>query len=82
MVRDTDDRSRLSEVIEKHSAQKPIMIFCCTRNSALVTAKDLARIWSLTNPPARLWRGPQKRFDATNEDLKSELSYFNLTLEV
>lgn len=50
------------------------MIFCCTRNSALVTAKSLARIWSLTNPPTRLWKGPQRRLEATNEDLKSELS--------
>ncbi|CAG7922892.1 unnamed protein product [Penicillium olsonii] len=50
------------------------MIFCCTRNSSLSTAKELARLWTLTNPPARLWKGPQKHLNASNEELKSSLA--------
>ena len=53
------------------------MVFCCTRNSSLATAKELARLFTLTNPFARLWNGPKKRLEAHNEDLKSMyLSYF------
>ncbi|CAG8158979.1 unnamed protein product [Penicillium salamii] len=70
----SDERFRLPEVIGQHSAQKPIMVFCCTRNSSLTTAKELARLWTLTNPPARLWKGPQKHLDASNEELKTSLA--------
>ncbi|CAG8905940.1 unnamed protein product [Penicillium egyptiacum] len=63
----------LPEVIEKHSSKKPILIFCCTRNSSLATAKELARLFSLTNPPSRLWKEPKKRLEAHNEDLKATL---------
>ncbi|CAG8932589.1 unnamed protein product [Penicillium salamii] len=73
-IQESDERFRLPEVIEQHSAQKPIMVFCCTRNSSLTTAKDLARLWTLTNPPARLWKGPQKHLDASNEELKTSLA--------
>jgi ATP-dependent DNA helicase HFM1/MER3 len=62
---------RLPEVIGMHSCKKPILIFCCTRNSSLATAKELARLFTLTNPPARLWKEPKKRLEAHNEDLKS-----------
>jgi ATP-dependent DNA helicase HFM1/MER3 len=31
----------------------------------------LARLFTLTNPPARLWKEPKKRLEAHNEDLKS-----------
>ncbi|OQE42952.1 hypothetical protein PENCOP_c003G06758 [Penicillium coprophilum] len=65
--------SKLPEVIGMHSCQKPIMIFCCTRNSSLATAKELARLFTLTNPPARLWKEPKKRLEAHNEDLKTTL---------
>lgn len=71
-IQESDEMFRLPEVIEQHSAQKPIMVFCCTRNSSLTTAKELARLWTLTNPPSRLWKGPQKHLDASNEELKSE----------
>lgn len=63
---------RLPDVIATHADQKPIMIFCCTRNSAVATAKELARQWTMTNPPARLWRGPGRRIEVHNEDLKSK----------
>ncbi|KAJ5823570.1 Nucleotide-sugar transporter [Penicillium robsamsonii] len=65
--------SKLPEVIGMHSCQKPIMIFCCTRNSSLATAKELARLFTLTNPPARFWKEPNKRLEAHNEDLKTTL---------
>ncbi|CAI7629740.1 unnamed protein product [Penicillium discolor] len=65
--------SKLPEVIGMHSSKKPIMIFCCTRNSSLATAKELARLFTLTNPPARLWKEPKKRLEAHNEDLKTTL---------
>ncbi|OQE13378.1 hypothetical protein PENFLA_c049G06462 [Penicillium flavigenum] len=65
--------SKLPEVIGMHSCKKPILIFCCTRNSSLATAKELARLFTLTNPPARLWKEPKKRLEAHNEELKTTL---------
>lgn len=67
----TVEYCRLPTVISTHSCRKPIMIFCCTRNSSVATAKELARLWSVTNPPARLWKGPNKRLEVHNMDLKS-----------
>ncbi|KAJ5086972.1 hypothetical protein NUU61_008279 [Penicillium alfredii] len=66
--------SKLPDVIGMHSSQKPIMIFCCTRNSSATTAKELARLWTMTNPPARLWKGPNKRIETHNEDLKTTIA--------
>ncbi|KAJ5733918.1 hypothetical protein N7493_002704 [Penicillium malachiteum] len=66
--------SKLPEVIEKHSCKKPMMIFCCTRNSSAATAKELARVWNMTNPPARLWKGPSKRIEVHNEDLDTTIA--------
>ncbi|KAJ5296062.1 hypothetical protein N7508_010883 [Penicillium antarcticum] len=66
--------SKLPEVIGMHSSQKPIMIFCCTRNSSLSTAKELARLWTMTNPPARLWKGPVRPLDTHNDDLKTTIA--------
>ncbi|KAJ6161010.1 hypothetical protein N7470_004406 [Penicillium chermesinum] len=66
--------SKLPEIIEVHSCQKPIMIFCCTRNSSVATAKELARIWELTNPPARLWKGPDRYFEVHSDDLKTTIA--------
>lgn len=63
--------NRLPDVIAMHANQKPLMIFCCTRNSAVATAKELARQWTMTNPPTRLWKGPGRRIETHNEDLKS-----------
>ncbi|KAE8355398.1 Sec63 Brl domain-containing protein [Aspergillus coremiiformis] len=63
--------SRLPDVLAMHSCGKPIMIFCCTRNSSVATAKELARLWSMSNPPARLWQGPSKPVQVNNADLKS-----------
>ncbi|KAE8379979.1 Sec63 Brl domain-containing protein [Aspergillus bertholletiae] len=63
--------SKLPYILATHSCRKPIMIFCCTRNSSVATAKDLARLWSMSNPPARLWKGPSTSFEFSNVDLKS-----------
>ncbi|KAB8273394.1 Sec63 Brl domain-containing protein [Aspergillus minisclerotigenes] len=63
--------SKLPDILAMHSCRKPIMIFCCTRNSSVAMAKELARLWSMSNPPARLWKGPSKSFEFNNIDLKS-----------
>ncbi|KAL4908344.1 hypothetical protein BDW74DRAFT_175033 [Aspergillus multicolor] len=62
--------SKLADVIGTHSAKKPIMIFCCTRNSAVTTAKELTRLWNMSNHPARLWKAPNKLIPVSNEELK------------
>ncbi|KAE8148248.1 Sec63 Brl domain-containing protein [Aspergillus avenaceus] len=63
--------SKLPHIIATHSCRKPMMIFCCTRNSSVATAKELARLWSMSNPPMRLWKGPTKRIEVNNADLKT-----------
>jgi hypothetical protein len=62
---------RLPEIISKHTRRKPIMIFCCTRNSAITTSKELANLWAETNPPRRVWDGPSRRIEVKNPDLRS-----------
>lgn len=62
--------SKLPEIISKHSNKKPMMIFCCTRNSAISTAKELAKLWSNTIPQRRLWAGPVRMPVVKNTDLK------------
>ncbi|ODH47967.1 hypothetical protein GX48_05899 [Paracoccidioides brasiliensis] len=66
--------ARLPEVIEKHSQKKPIMIFCCTRNSSIATSKYLAKLWTSTNPPNRLWSGPTKPLGVQNPELRATIS--------
>ncbi|OJJ49132.1 hypothetical protein ASPZODRAFT_157591 [Penicilliopsis zonata CBS 506.65] len=63
--------TRLPDVLSAHSCKKPVMIFCSTRNSSVATAKDLARLWTSTNPPARLWKGPSKHVEVHHVDLRS-----------
>ncbi|GIK05896.1 sec63 protein [Aspergillus viridinutans] len=65
--------SKLPDILGTHSCRKPIMIFCCTRNSCVATAKELARLWSMTNPPARLWKVSGKHLEAHNADLRTTL---------
>ncbi|KAL4972547.1 Sec63 Brl domain-containing protein [Aspergillus desertorum] len=62
--------SKLADAIRTHSAKKPIMIFCSTRNSTVTTAKELARLWSVPNHQARMWKGPNKPLPVKNIDLK------------
>ncbi|PKY00800.1 P-loop containing nucleoside triphosphate hydrolase protein, partial [Aspergillus campestris IBT 28561] len=66
--------SKLPDVIATHSRRKPIMIFCCTRNSSMATAKELAKLWSTSNPPARNWTGPNRNLEAHNVDLKTTIA--------
>ncbi|EER23433.1 DEAD/DEAH box helicase family protein [Coccidioides posadasii C735 delta SOWgp] len=66
--------SKLPEVISKHSRRKPIMIFCCTRHSAISTSKNLAKLWTATNAPGRLWNSPKKPIIVQNQDLKATVS--------
>ncbi|KAL2373604.1 hypothetical protein RJ035_004913 [Blastomyces gilchristii] len=65
---------KLPEVMEKHSKKKPIMIFCCTRNSAIATSKYLGKLWTSTNPPRRLWSGPTKPVVVQNPELRATIS--------
>ncbi|KAJ6017336.1 hypothetical protein N7451_000715 [Penicillium sp. IBT 35674x] len=66
--------SKLPDIIGMHSCQKPIMIFSCTRNSCAATAKELARLWNMTNPPSRLWKGPGRQIQVNNEDLNTTIT--------
>ncbi|KAL5355153.1 Sec63 Brl domain-containing protein [Aspergillus floccosus] len=62
--------SKLSDIVATRGSMKSIMIFCCTRNSSVSTAKELARSWSMLNAHARLWKGPSKSMETHNADLK------------
>ncbi|KAF3896201.1 ATP-dependent DNA helicase [Trichophyton interdigitale] len=66
--------TKLPEVLAKHSSKKPILVFCCTRNSAIATSKNLAKLWSSTNPPQRLWKSPTKPIHVQNADLSGIVS--------
>ncbi|KAH8701665.1 Sec63 Brl domain-containing protein [Talaromyces proteolyticus] len=66
--------SKLPEIISKHSNRKPIMIFCCTRNSSIATAKDLAKLWTNTIPHRRPWSTGSRIPTVKNPDLKAVVS--------
>ncbi|KAL7662086.1 ATP-dependent DNA helicase MER3 [Aspergillus niger] len=66
--------SKLADIISSHSRKKPIMIFCCTRNSAVATAKELTRLWTMSNPPAKLWKGPGSLIEVQNVDLRTTIA--------
>ncbi|RHZ65844.1 putative DEAD/DEAH box DNA helicase (Mer3) [Aspergillus thermomutatus] len=42
-------------------------------SSKLHDLLELARLWSMTNPPARLWKGSGKSLEAHNADLRTTL---------
>ncbi|KAF2737089.1 P-loop containing nucleoside triphosphate hydrolase protein [Polyplosphaeria fusca] len=60
--------SKLPEVISRYSEQKPIMIFCCTRKSTVVTAKMLAGWWT-QSPRDRYWGAPTKHIAFQDREL-------------
>ncbi|KAI9758830.1 MAG: hypothetical protein M4579_002776 [Chaenotheca gracillima] len=62
--------SKLPDLISKHSSGKPIMVFCCTRNSALATAKALSNLWATRNPRDRNWSGPKERLNLRDNELR------------
>jgi hypothetical protein len=66
---------RLPEIISKHSKRKPVMIFCCTRNSAIATAKDLAKLWTNSIPRKQPWPVGPKIPIVKNPDLKGKWSF-------
>ena len=63
-------RLRLSEVISKHSANKPVMVFCSTRKNAESTAKSLAGWWRASNMRERKWPAPIMPTAVADTDLR------------
>ncbi|PWW77261.1 P-loop containing nucleoside triphosphate hydrolase protein [Tuber magnatum] len=59
----------LPEVIQKHSARKPIMVFCMTRAMCISTAKVLAQYFSTAKPADRMWQAPAIQFSFKDKDL-------------
>ncbi|CAZ81545.1 unnamed protein product [Tuber melanosporum] len=59
----------LPEVIRKHSAGKPIMVFCMTRAMCISTAKVLAQCCSTVKPADRMWPAPTIQFSFKDKDL-------------
>ncbi|KAG0637603.1 ATP-dependent DNA helicase MER3 [Tuber brumale] len=59
----------LPEVIRKHSAGKPIMVFCMTRAMCISTAKVLAQCYSTVKPADRMWPAPTIQFSFSDRDL-------------
>ncbi|KAI9741343.1 MAG: Sec63 [Cirrosporium novae-zelandiae] len=66
--------TKLPGVIAKHSAGKPIMIFCCTRNSCISTAKLLANFWASARPQDRCWNAPGGQMIIENSDLRGTVT--------
>lgn len=62
---------KLLEIIANYSSGKPAMIFCCTRNSAISTAKMLAKSWSASHSSRRLWPSPNCAMRFQHTDLRS-----------
>ncbi|KAF2261988.1 P-loop containing nucleoside triphosphate hydrolase protein [Lojkania enalia] len=60
---------RLPDIIAKYSEQKPIMIFCFTRNSTVSTAKLLAKWWASQTPQDQYWGAPSEHIPFQDKDL-------------
>ena len=63
--------SRLPEIVSKHSAKKPVMIFCSTRKNAESAAKLLAEWWRALAPKDRQWLPPKSVVHLADSDLRS-----------
>ncbi|KAI9811215.1 MAG: Sec63 [Pycnora praestabilis] len=63
--------SKLPDIIAKHSNKKPIMIFCCTRSSAIHTAKALAKLWATKGPRDRHWPSPTLKIGLRDAELSN-----------
>lgn len=62
---------RLLDVIQKHSAKKPFIVFCMTRAMCVDTAKALAQQWSASRDEDRLWPPPRTNFSFGDKDLQA-----------
>lgn len=60
----------LPGIITKHSAGKPMMVFCCTRNSTVSTAKSLASWWATRHPRDRAWKEPPEHMSFRSPELR------------
>ncbi|KAI9806094.1 MAG: Sec63 [Piccolia ochrophora] len=78
--------SKLSEVISKYSSQKPIMVFCCTRNSSISTAKILSKMWATAAPRDRHWPSPSQALTFQDDELcactKSGVAFHHAGLDI
>ncbi|KAI5918167.1 hypothetical protein F4810DRAFT_704375 [Camillea tinctor] len=68
---------KLTLVLAKHSAKKPIMIFCFTRKSCQRTARILAEWWSTCRPDDKAWPAPTQRIPVISQDLQ-EITRFGV----
>ncbi|KAL6713023.1 ATP-dependent DNA helicase MER3 [Lecanora helva] len=65
---------KLPDIIAKYSHNKPIMLFCMTRNSTVSTAKLLANVWASKAPRDRCWEPPSQKFVTGDLELRNTLS--------
>ena len=65
---------KLPEIIARFSHKKPIMVFCITRNSTVITAKLLANVWTSKGPRDRYWEGPTQRIAVVDLELRNTLT--------
>lgn len=52
--------AKLPEVITRYSERKPMMVFCATRRSSVLTAQLIANWWESRTSQDRLWSPPSQ----------------------
>ncbi|PNS21171.1 ATP-dependent DNA helicase MER3 [Sphaceloma murrayae] len=72
---DTNLTPRLPGIIQAYSQEKPILIFCFTRQSCISTASYLAEWYASLPPTQKPWRHPTHRMVVSNRDLQATLVY-------
>ena len=70
------NKARLPEIIAKYSQKKPMMIFCYTRKSTVVTAKLLANVWATKDRRDRQWPEPSQRTIVEDLELRGKSIVF------
>ncbi|KAI0477613.1 hypothetical protein GGR56DRAFT_665524 [Xylariaceae sp. FL0804] len=66
---------KLTLLLGKHLHRKPIMVFCCTRQSCVRTARVLAEWWSTRQGENRPWPPPTQRISVISPDLQELVSH-------
>ncbi|KAI9847145.1 MAG: Sec63, partial [Pleopsidium flavum] len=66
--------TKLPELIAKYSKKKPIMVFCCTRKSCVLTAKSLANLWTTKDSRDRHWPAPTQRLVIRDNELRNTIT--------